>query len=115
MFVTWECAISGECIEDTHITENPDAVVFITPKGIVVETYYQGFGQFGGIDAFAWLAEFNKLPKKYATRREDGKHAKDEDIKFPIKIVKKKYYKGQKYDELPASGFCSTHFDHIFN
>jgi hypothetical protein len=109
MLFSWLCAISGECIQDTHMADEIDVVLFVTPKGNIEERFYQGFGQFGSLDAFVWLAEYNHIPKTEKTRREDGKKATREQIQYPIKIVKKKYYKGQKYNELSESFPCNSH------
>jgi hypothetical protein len=115
MFFSWECAISGECILDTHISDSgkADVVIFLTPFGNFTENFYQGLGHFGPIDAFVWLAEINQIPSTHKTRHDDGKFASKDQIKFPIKIVKKKYYKGQKYESLPESTVCKPHYDDI--
>lgn len=116
MFFSWKCAVSGECIKDVHMMEIDDSeeIILVTPEGLVREAFYSGLGKFGSIDAYEWLAVKNNLPEIKQTRRMDGHEAEWDKVEFPIKVVKSKYYSGQKYYELPASEPCFPHGDDIF-
>ena len=65
---SWICSKCGEPIynmgnNNEHGRDVGDAAVLMTPDGPHFEDAYQGYGVFGGIDAYTWLAsEYGKIP-----------------------------------------------------
>ena len=69
-FFSWKTADSKESIANVHSERhNPARPVYLLEPGGkpakesgIVESHYEGYGVFGGVDAFVWLAEHN-LPE----------------------------------------------------
>jgi len=117
-FFSFKCAKSGKSISNKYSIMGATPCVLVTPEGNYKEYDYEGYGEFGGIDVFVWLAYANGLVEGnledilnnyslYEKARDAGielyfKEDKPEDYK-PIKIVALDAYEGEKYDELPAS------------
>jgi len=62
-FFSWQTSDTKESIGNTH-TSHCKTVYLLQPNGEppIKETQYNGYGVFGGVDAYDWLAEHN-LPK----------------------------------------------------
>ena len=107
-FFSWKTADTNESIANIH-SNHPNAgrtVYLLQPGGKepVEETAYNGYGDFGDVDAFAWLAEMNGYGtpgSDIQTRRMDGIIALD--IKIPLKFS---FNKDAVYEDLPASESC---------
>lgn len=121
-FFSWECAASGRSISNAYSSRGAEPCALVTPDGLVEELRYDGYGEFGGIDAYAWVAYANGLTTGIDSlddlRAADqealrdlgiGIACYDEDnaaLAFPIKIVSLECYTGQSYAYLPASKSC---------
>jgi len=116
---------------DTHesipseFSDHPDfpcrPVYLLQPDGNhILEEQYGGYGQFGGVDAFAWLARMNLL--KEVTEGKDDDEARgfgidlfyDEsgshqtDLKFPLKFS---FNKDAVYAKVEAAKPCDYQGD----
>jgi hypothetical protein len=61
-FFSWKTADSKESIANIHSThQNARKPVYLLQpnKDPICETAYDGYGVFGGVDAYAWLAKMN--------------------------------------------------------
>ena len=58
---SWKTSDTKESIANIHSSRTVRPVFLLQPGGLpsIRETAYQGYGKFGGIDAYAWLAEQN--------------------------------------------------------
>ena len=117
-FFSFKCAKSGKAIKNRYSVKGPTPCVLVTPEGNYIDYNYDGYGNFGGVDVYAWLAYANGLINKpleeilnFMPLLEKARDAgidlfysekKPENYK-PIKIVALEYYNGETYDELPAS------------
>ena len=92
-FFSWECAVSGKSIRNKHTDEGATPCVVVFPNGKTIEENdYDGYGVFGGVDVYEMFSNW-KDPK---------------DKPYPIKIVAKENYNGQKYADLPESPQCDS-------
>ncbi len=58
-FFSWDTADTKESILNIHTGEH-ETVYLLQPNGEnIEETDYEGYGEFGGVDAYSWLAEHN--------------------------------------------------------
>ena len=77
-FFSWKTADTKESIANIHSThENAGMIVYlIQPNGqkAIMEQDYEGYEEFGGVDAYEWLAlqNFDKDILDKATKIEDG-------------------------------------------
>lgn len=114
-FFSWECAVSKKDIMNRHTEQGATPCVMVRPDdSIIEEDEYDGYGVFGGVDAYAELVRINDVKGDIDKGIED-RYLRDQGIemsfskkkpKFPLKFVLKKYYKGQKYSELGASNLA---------
>lgn len=60
-FVSWKTADTKDSIPNIHTNWPPVDVYMLQPNGQppVKETSYQGYGVFGGVEAYSWLIENN--------------------------------------------------------
>lgn len=60
-FYSWNTADTNESIANVHSGKPIKTVYLIQPNGqpAIKECQYQGYGKFGGVDAYAWLAKAN--------------------------------------------------------
>lgn len=62
-FFSWKTADSKESIANMHAVHPNSArtVYMLQPNGKepIIERFYEGYGVFGGVDAYAWLARMN--------------------------------------------------------
>lgn len=99
-FFSWRCAVSGESIANIYSLkpEEQTQCYLITPDKTYYEPAYGGYGKFAGVDVYELLGDGDRM--KGIDDYHEGKS------KFDIKIVLKKHYKGQTYEELPPSPPC---------
>ena len=109
-FFSWNTADTNESIANIHSGHpNADRTVYLLQpdgKAPIEETVYDGYGIFGNVDAYAWLAEMNGLGipgLRIDDRRLAGIDAAREDIKYPLKFS---FHKNAVYEDLPASTSC---------
>lgn len=120
-FFSWRCAKSGKSISNAYSTRGAEPCALVTPEGVIEEHNYDGYGEFGGIDAYAWLAYANGLVPEIKSLEElknsdqDAIRGKGIDLFFsdekpedykPIKIVALSEYDGEPYWALAASEDC---------
>ena len=108
-FFSWKTADTNESIANRE-APHPNAgrtVYLLQPNGAppIQEDDYVGYGVFGGVDAFAWLAEMNGLGTpglRIEERRSFGARAYLDDVplKYPLKFS---FNKDAVYEDLPAS------------
>ena len=112
-FFSWKTADTNESIANSY-SDHPNAhrtVYLLQPNGKppVQENDYQGYGVFGDVDAYAWLAEINGLGipgSDVQVRREAGIDAFFSSVdllKYPLKFS---FNKNAVYEDLPASDRC---------
>lgn len=117
-FFSWKTSDTKESISNIHSNRGTFPVYVLCPDGKKIkEENYNGYGDFGGQDIYALLADWN-LPKDAPERfGEDGKPLHDMDfrltgidmefsgspLEFPIKIVRNP---DLEYDEVEASENC---------
>lgn len=59
-FFSWKTADSGESIANVYSGKRVRPVYLLQPDGENIrEDAYEGYGEFGGVDAYEWLAERN--------------------------------------------------------
>jgi len=114
-FFSWECAVSNEDIMNQYSQRGATQCVLVCPDDSVIEEdFYEGYGVFGGRDAYALLAKWNdpNLEDDPVMEGQDDEDYRDQGIniafgdapiEYPLKFVAKDYYTGQKYNDLPAS------------
>jgi len=103
---SWKCSKCNEQILSDSTRRNYNQAVLITPEKNHVETDYQGYGEFGGVDAYEWLGKkfmdtFARL-KDSGELREIGIMAADQ-VSEGIRIVHRDCFRGEKYDQLANS------------
>lgn len=70
-FFSWDCADTKDSIMNVYSGAENEVVYLLQPNGEnIEETEYEGYGEFGGIDAYDWLAEHN-ISKDILARAED--------------------------------------------
>ena len=110
-FFSWKTADTNETIWNRYAIEvNPahqcKPVYLLQPNGMapILEPSYEGYGDFGGIDALEWLAEMNGKGKDRSEGIElmHGVPGKDkpEPPRFPLKFS---FDRNAVYEDLPAS------------
>jgi len=69
-FFSWDTADTKDSIMNIHSGAENEVVYLVQPKGKnIEETEYEGYGEFGGVDAYEWLAEHN-ISKEILARAE---------------------------------------------
>lgn len=60
-FFSWNTADTNESIPNKHSDRDVKPVYLLQPNGkpAIKEACYDGYGRFGGVDVYAWLAEAN--------------------------------------------------------
>ena len=106
-----------ECFKCEELYRGKEAVVLVTPDGNDFhEEDYEGYGVFGGIDAYSWLARINGCSDRAIDDESDEDREMGIDLhfkslgsqrlanlnityplKYPIKIVHKRCLSQYKY------------------
>lgn len=89
-----------ECFKCEQTFRGKEPVIMLSPNDEdLLETDYEGYGVFGGVDAYSWLARINGFSDLPLMSEEDSDRGRGIDlhferrsgdgreIKFPIKIV----------------------------
>lgn len=67
VFFSWTTSDTKTAIRHIHAEEDCRTVYLLQPSGEhIKETAYEGYGMFGGVDAYTWLAKMN-LPQESLT------------------------------------------------
>jgi len=116
-FFSFKTSDTNESIANIH-SDHPNkgrTVYLVQPNGKppIAENAYNGYGDFGDIDAYAWLAKFNApnvehldLVKDSEVLRHIGidlKYDEPEKIKYPLKFS---FDEKAVYELLAASADC---------
>ena len=109
-FFSWKTSDTQRSISNAHSSRGPLPVYLITPQNEkIYEPNYEGFGVFGGHDAYALLARWNIPEECNGNTEHDRKEGiiltfqqiiKEDLIKFPLKFAESPDY---QYEELPAA------------
>lgn len=101
-FFSWECAKCNESIYNKHSNRKElSSCYLITPTKTIYEPQYDGYGVFGGADVYVLLGEGNR--DLGIDRYFDSPQA----MPFDIKLIHKKCFDNDKYEELPPSKTCN--------
>ena len=113
-FFSWMTADTAKSISNIYAEEDYGkkchTVYLLQPNGAdaIEEASYEGYGVFGGVDAYAWLAVANGVASE--TDTEDEQRTKGielafsgEDYNYPLKFS---FNKSAVYEDLPASADC---------
>lgn len=108
-YFSWKTADTNKSISNFDSSRGARAVWLITPDGMAIhEDMYEGYGEFGGFDAYALLAKWNAPdlckgdPNYDRSIGIDLFYGKD-PVKYPLKFVDNPNY---NYKDLPASETC---------
>jgi hypothetical protein len=117
-FFSWKTADTDETIANIFSGhENAERTVYLLqPNGepSICEDEYEGYGVFGGVDVFEWLAEHNLEPEEVASlKQQGGEVLRDAGIdlafkptrpvNFPLKFS---FNEDAVYEECDASVDC---------
>lgn len=87
-------------------------VYLLQPNGQlpIKENYYNGFGDFGGIDAFDWLAE-NNLPEQYLEKAKKLIQENQNNTNYELRLLGISLDCGVFYlDEITGKKYCYNPF-----
>ncbi len=114
-FFSWKTADKSESVANVHSGHsraNVSAFLLQPDRQDSSGGPYNGYGVFGGVDAYAWLAKMNLDECAELDLYSDGEQLRskgielafsDQKIKFPIKVS---YDPNAIYEDLPASENC---------
>jgi len=110
---SWLCSVCGKQIISNPSINNQHKAVLVTPTERYIEDSYNGYGVFGGVDAYTWLACcFEKKatitvehPANLVTRERGIWLNWDNDtiVECPIKVIHQECDIGQNYFQLKIS------------
>lgn len=115
-FFSWKTADTNQTIPNIY-SDHEDAgkmVYMLLPNGQkpIACSGYDGYGMFGGVDAYAWLAKMNIESMQHLDLYEDkdelreagiGLSYSNEKIKYPLKFS---FHANAQYTTLKASENC---------
>ena len=101
-FFSWQCAVCDKSIMNRYTDRPPKecAAVMVTPDAAHHEPSYEGYGDFGGVDAYGWVGDGDRDKGINTALGEDCPPDRE------IKIVHEHCYTGQQYADLPKSKDC---------
>jgi len=112
---SWVTSDSNESIANVYSSRPVKTVYLLQPNGQppIKEECYEGYGDFGGIDAFVWVTEQNAPPLEidisqmdHEEKRVLGIHLyyeREADLVYPLKFS---FSPDASYETLPASKDC---------
>lgn len=109
-FFSWLTADTRESVMNCH-TNECRTVYMLQPNGEppIEEKSYDGYGVFGGVDAYDWLVYRNGIPERLRTEGREKRNigismaCGDYDLRYPLKFS---FDKDAVYEALPKSGDC---------
>lgn len=111
-FFSWRTSDTQRSISNNKSSRGTFPVYLITPDNEkILETKYEGYGIFGGYDAYALLARWNAPEKCTGNDEEDrligidiGCELEDMlNLKYPLKFAENPNY---QYNDLPPAFKC---------
>ena len=110
-YFSWKTADTNKSISNMDSSRGARAVWLITPDGMAIhEDMYEGYGEFGGFDAYALLAKRNAPdlckgdPNYDRSIGIDLFYGKD-PVKYPLKFADNP---DCNYKDLPSSEACPS-------
>jgi hypothetical protein len=109
---SWKTSDTQRSISCTDSTRGAFPVYLVTPDNEkILETEYEGYGRFGGFDAYALLAKWNKPELCTGNPDEDRSIGIDigcydeqnASLKYPLKFAENPE---ANYEDLPAAKSC---------
>ena len=104
-FFSWKTADTRETVWNRYSDHGCRTVYLLQPNGglNIREDAYEGYGDFGGVDVYEWLAIANKA----GTDREAGIDLQysEDPTKYPIKLS---FNSDAVYEKLEASEECQS-------
>jgi len=110
---SWKCSVCDEQILNNSTRNNFNRAMLITPEKNYTEEDYKGYGVFGGMDVYTWLAYHigeTPLVDEYSEINDDVREigvaiaCSDEiEIKNGIRLVHKGCFRGHTYEQLKNS------------
>jgi len=87
-FFSWMTCDTNESISNQFSSRGAKTVYLLQPNGepSIKEDNYEGYGDFGGVDAYVWLAEANGLGNTAGRDQGIALHFSGEFIEFPLKF-----------------------------
>tara|TARA_R110001606_G_scaffold349209_3_gene499091 strand:+ start:2545 stop:2997 length:453 start_codon:yes stop_codon:yes gene_type:complete len=101
-----------DCFKCEQEFPGKETVVVATPDGDnLVEEDYEGYGVFGGIDIYSWLARVNGYSDLHIDSEDDSDRSigieihfdKSIKLKYEIKIVHERCHRNIPYNSLSSS------------
>ena len=107
-FFSWKTSDTKRSISNCYSTRGTFPVYLVTPENEhILETEYGGYGIFGGLDAYALLAKWNKPELCTGNENQDRRIGIDlffnGKAKYPLKFSENK---DATYESLPAAEDC---------
>lgn len=109
---SWLTADTQESISNTYSTRGAQTVYMLRPHEVppLQEDNYEGYGVFGGMDAYVWLYQMNTDYKRWVPdgepRRLEGvamDFQEETNLRYPLKFS---FDPKAVYEDLPASKHC---------
>jgi hypothetical protein len=97
-FFSWKCCVSGKSLMNIYAGQGDWAAYLVTPDRTYYESAYDGYGDFDGVDVYELIGD--------GDRDKGIQDYYNGTPKFDIKVVLRRYYTGQTYDQLPKSEDC---------
>lgn len=104
-FFSWMTCDTNESISNQFSARGARTVYLLQPEGKppIEEENYEGYGDFGGIDAYVWLATNNGLGATADRYAGIDLFFSDKPIEFPLKFS---FNKDAVYEDWPTSKDC---------
>ncbi len=104
-FFSWKAADTDQSISNIYSERGALAIYLVTPDDeFIFEPAYEGYGVFGGKDAYMLLTQWN-VPEQCTGDVEHDRHIGimlGDDVKYPLKFAVSKI----PYNHLSASAEC---------
>jgi hypothetical protein len=117
-FFSWKTSNTNKSISNAYSNRGALEVYLITPKNeAILETNYEGYGVFGGHDAYALLARWNRPELCNGNDDHDRRFGIElafsgQEINYPLKFVEKlnnsqslDYMAYEASEDCPHQGF----------
>lgn len=106
-FFSWKTSDTHRSISNSFSVRGTFPVYLVTPDDEkILETCYEGYGIFGGHDAYALLARWNRPDACNGDDEHDrliGIQLDEKQIRYPLKFSESE---GARYEHLTAAETC---------